>query len=45
MESKIANYTKKIKSKKWDEIVMNCNASGIGKIAWCGENNVVTIHG
>lgn len=40
MESKIANYTKEIKSKKWAEIVMNCNASGISKTAWCRENNV-----
>jgi hypothetical protein len=40
MESKIANYTREIKSKKWAEIVMNCNTSGISKTAWCRENNV-----
>ena len=40
MESKIANYIREIKSKKWAEIVMNCNASGISKTARCRENNV-----
>ena len=40
MESKIANYIREIKSKKWAEIVMNCNASGISKTAWCHENNL-----
>lgn len=40
MESKLSKYTNDLKAQKWTEIVVNCNASGQSKTAWCKENNV-----